>query len=270
MSSLIGINAVASSGVALPLPIATGMQSSLPILQKNYKFTKVFFWGKLMGMSGDYLIAKGIEESYETMKFFFCQDGVTWSQLPVVTEEIKANVAKVTTYGMMLTGDISAKLTYAPEVPEGEEPPEEAAAIEVTELERLAVMVSTIESECAMCPAAAVMKKADHTVVGAPTFMGLSNEAASALESYVFLNKPKPVDVNASALKQSTDFLTSCAEMVPKGALTKTFDCSNNVVQWRSLLYPGFISYSVVGMPVHGYCYFGNGLKNTDIAFMLP
>ena len=43
----------------------------LPLLQKNYKFTKVFFWGKLTGTDGDYLIAMGIEESYTAKKFFY-------------------------------------------------------------------------------------------------------------------------------------------------------------------------------------------------------
>lgn len=71
MTTLTGLNAVSSSGVVLALPHAAGMQSSLPILQKNYKFSKVFFWGKLQGMKGDYLVAKGIEESFATKKFFF-------------------------------------------------------------------------------------------------------------------------------------------------------------------------------------------------------
>ena len=47
------------------------MQSSLPLLQKNYKFTKVFFWGKLTGTAGDYLIAMGIQESFDNKKFFY-------------------------------------------------------------------------------------------------------------------------------------------------------------------------------------------------------
>jgi hypothetical protein len=48
------------------------------------------------------------------------------------------------------------------------------------------------------------------------------------------------------------------------------FDAANNVVTVRSLLYPGFITYNFVGMPIWGNCYSGNGLKNVDIAFMLP
>ena len=73
MATLPAINygAVAGSGVVLALPHTTGLQSSLPLLQKNYKFSKVFFWGKLMGMTGDYLIAMGIEESYGKAKFFY-------------------------------------------------------------------------------------------------------------------------------------------------------------------------------------------------------
>ena len=73
MATLPAINygVVAGSGVTLALPHSTGLQSSLPLLQKNYKFSKVFFWGKLMGMTGDYLIAMGIEESYGKAKFFY-------------------------------------------------------------------------------------------------------------------------------------------------------------------------------------------------------
>lgn len=62
---------VAGSGVVLSLPHSTGLQSSLPLLQKNYKFSRVFFWGKLIGLAGEYLIAMGIEESYATKKFFY-------------------------------------------------------------------------------------------------------------------------------------------------------------------------------------------------------
>ena len=71
MTTLEGLSALASSGVMLALPHVTAMQSSLPILKKNYKFSKVFFWGKLQGRKSDYLIAMGVEDSYNTKKFFF-------------------------------------------------------------------------------------------------------------------------------------------------------------------------------------------------------
>ena len=39
-------------------------------------------------------------------------------------------------------------------------------------------------------------------------------------------------------------------QVVPKGALVSKFDESLNMVTWRSLLYPGFLAYSLVGGPM--------------------
>lgn len=272
MTSVDGLAAVASSGFKLSLPHSTGMQSSLPILKKNYKFTKVFFWGKLTGLKGDYLIAKGVSESFATTKFFFCQDGVSWAQLPPVTAEIKELVDKASSYGLQLSGDISSSIEVPAEaLPEGEEAPEEPAEPKfATEIMRIAVMVESIDSECAMVPFGAIMKKADHSVVESPTFTGLGYDAAVSSASYVFLNQPKDVSVLADALTASTDFLTPCSEIVPSGALTCKFDEASTTVTWRSLVYPGFFAYAIVGAPAYGYCYCGTGLKNADIAFMLP
>ena len=62
---------VRGSGHILSMPHSAGMQSSLPLLMKNCKFTKVFIWGKLKTTDADYLNAMGIEETYATKKFFF-------------------------------------------------------------------------------------------------------------------------------------------------------------------------------------------------------
>lgn len=196
---------------------------------------------------------------------------MSWAQLPGVTEEMMVNCGKIESV-KQLSGDIAMVYTLPAEplpedAEEGAEPPEPKT---VTELERLAVMVTTIDSECAMLPAAALMKKADGSVVAAPTYAGLDFGKATSIKSYALVHKPKAVSVNADAVTAATDFLTSAEEVVPKGALVCKFDESTNVVTWRSLLYPGFLAYSIVGAPSHGYCYFGTGEKNSDIAFMLP
>lgn len=84
------------------------------------------------------------------------------------------------------------------------------------------------------------------------------------------MNKPKSVSVNADAISAATDFLTTCDNVVPTGALVSKFDEATNVATWRSLVYPGFHAYCTVGAGTAGYVYFGNGEKNADIAFMLP
>lgn len=49
------------------------MKASLPVLQREYGFKKMYFWGKLKGMSGDYYIAQGVSYSLNDpdKKFFW-------------------------------------------------------------------------------------------------------------------------------------------------------------------------------------------------------
>ena len=74
MEDLSFLDAMASTGCVVSLAHKAAMQSSFPLLKKNYKFSKVLFFGKVMGKVGDYLIAVGIEESYLSGKkyFFWC------------------------------------------------------------------------------------------------------------------------------------------------------------------------------------------------------
>ena len=199
------------------------------------------------------------------------QDGVSWAQLPAVTEDMMIDCGKLEA-NKQLSGDISKEYELPAEplpedAEEGAEPPEPK---KVTELQRLAVMVTTIDSECAMLPAASLMKKPDGSVVTSPTYTGLDYGKATTLKSYALVQKPKAVSVNADAVTAATDFLASADEVMPSGALVCKFDEALNMVTWRSLLYPGFLAYSIVGGPMQGYCYFGTGEKNADIAFMLP
>jgi hypothetical protein len=51
----------------------TAMKVTLPVLQKEYGFSKMYLWGKLKGMTADYLIAIGISHSLKetTKKYFY-------------------------------------------------------------------------------------------------------------------------------------------------------------------------------------------------------
>lgn len=51
--------------------LQAALQSSLPLLKKNNKFSKVLLLGKIFGKAGDYLIAIGMEESYLGPKKYF-------------------------------------------------------------------------------------------------------------------------------------------------------------------------------------------------------
>lgn len=193
------------------------------------------------------------------------QDCVSWAQLPLVTDALVADCAKVPA-GTLFSGDAAKEYDVTDTPPEGEEPVERA----ITEIERLACVVSEIDTQCAMLPKEKLMKKPGGNVVDSPTYAGLDYAKSMTPKSFVFVNKPKAPSVTADAVTAATDFLVSCDDVVPAGSIVAKYDEAVSSVTMRSLLYPGFLAYTFVGAPMAGYCYFGDGMKNGDIAFMLP
>ena len=61
----------ATIGNVLSIAHTSGMTSSFPLLAKNYKFSRVLFFGRITGKAGDYLVAMGLEDSWLGKKFFF-------------------------------------------------------------------------------------------------------------------------------------------------------------------------------------------------------
>lgn len=53
------------------------------------------------------------------------------------------------------------------------------------------------------------------------------------------------------------------------GIWATTWDPSNTTITLRSLYWPGYFFYHLIGTAEHGAAYFGYGTKNTDVAFML-
>lgn len=50
---------VAGGGYKLNIEQRAALQTSLLILKKNYKFHRVLFWGKILGLKEDYFVAQG-------------------------------------------------------------------------------------------------------------------------------------------------------------------------------------------------------------------
>merc|ERR1712054_388163 len=184
VSLAVSLDLVASTGNVLSVEHKAAMQSSLPLLKKNYKFSQVVFWGKIQGRSNDYLVAQGINNSWMgSKKTFYCQDGVTWAQLPEPDEELKANCAKLPA-GTPLTGEPSYVYTIAAPKPEGEEEAEEPAetedaSIKFAEDRRLAVVIDMVDKANAMVPKGALMSLSTGDVVENRSWTGLDPVAAA-------------------------------------------------------------------------------------------
>ena len=56
----LSIDYVGSSGIVLSPEQKAALQTSLCILKSNYKFSKVYLWGKILGIKEDYFIAQGV------------------------------------------------------------------------------------------------------------------------------------------------------------------------------------------------------------------
>ena len=265
------------------------MKVSLPVLQKEYGFSKMYAWGKLKGMSADYIIAVGVSHSLKeaTKKYFYwcahrspgpcafarfradaahaltrarpttrtprSSDGASWAQMAEPDSETAAACAKIPQVAA-LTGDAQFVYTVSKMVPEGEEPPEneEDLLLKITEDVRAACLVKEIDAAIAMVPVGSISTDAKLGVpVPDSTFAGLSKEASLSLASWELLNGMSATQQLAGSLK---------AKYVPAASLTVL----------RSLVWPGFAAFCVPGSRVSGSAYVGDGMQNSDVAFCLP
>jgi radial spoke head protein 9 len=239
----------------LSMEVLAAMKVSLPVLQQEYGLAKMYVWGKLKGMSADYLIAVGVAHSLKESgkKYFYCLDGVSWAQMPEIDAETASACAKISAVAK-LTGDVQFVYTVTKAPAEGEEPPEteEELSRKITEDVRAAYLVKQIDAHIAMLPVGSIITdpKLGVAVVNT-TFEGLGMEASLALGSWELLS-------GMSAALQLVGSLKS--KHMPASSLSVV----------RSLVWPGFAAYCVPGQSTAGYAYVGDGFKNADIAFCLP
>eukprot|EP00286_Rhodomonas_abbreviata_P011435 CAMPEP_0181338604 /NCGR_PEP_ID=MMETSP1101-20121128/28728_1 /TAXON_ID=46948 /ORGANISM="Rhodomonas abbreviata, Strain Caron Lab Isolate" /LENGTH=304 /DNA_ID=CAMNT_0023449351 /DNA_START=253 /DNA_END=1167 /DNA_ORIENTATION=- len=297
----------AASGSCLTSEQRALLPTSLAILKNEHGFSRVYYWGKLQGLSGDYLIAQGlgdtlgdkkeaalkaggeltVAEFFESLKtvpkksFRLGPDGVSWALLPAVTDEVKAQVGEwqesMRNKGRVftpLTGDPASKYEFTTKTgPPGETGEAAEEPKELQEDIRLAHMVEEIDSGCSVVPVGSFILNSAQTVVANPYYRGLSLSQGLKLDSYLHLRKPvvlpsQPVSERA-LLDKSTQFLDPVSFDVPKGSWSLKHDPPNNLLVLRSLLFPGYVHFNAVGSAVYGSVYHGTGARNYDLPFML-
>jgi len=64
----VSVDYVGTSGIIFSPEQKACLQTSLCILQNNYKFDRVYFWGKILGIKDDYFIAQGVEKDEFELK----------------------------------------------------------------------------------------------------------------------------------------------------------------------------------------------------------
>jgi len=251
----------------------SALQASMILLKESQHFKEIRFWGKVRGLARDYLLCQGtIDEAGNVAPFdskrvtFKSTDGVEWTTLAEVDDEM---MAKCAMYNDLFTGDLG-KVSGAVEGGEDGEVPADA----VTEEKRLASLVAAVDDKCAVAPKGALLLDARHRVVPSPSFRGVSTDVAMDVSQYVHWRVPTQFEkkraFETKGLTQTTDFLDTIEADEPMGCWSPIFEASACLATLRNNVYPGFVAFASMAGPGYGYVYFGNGVRNDDIAFMLP
>ncbi|KAM6953883.1 radial spoke head protein 9 homolog [Aplochiton taeniatus] len=268
------LDLVSGGGLTLSVEQRAALQTSTIILKKNYKFKRVLFWGKILGVKADYYIAQGVEEDeMSDKKSLYSLSCIEWHLLPPATETMLGEVSFAASGRFMGDPFHEYEHTETRKQGEGDEAVEEEYMIKINEEKRLAAVVHTIDREGSVVPRGAFIKNPHGLVQTNRSFEGLSHSEAGKLSNFLHFTEPKNLKkktiLEMAELDPSIDFLDLLSDDIPKGSWSLEFERGSSVCVIRSLLWLGLTFYHVPMTSQHGYVYMGDGLKNLDLPFML-
>ncbi|KAM4695048.1 radial spoke head protein 9 homolog [Discoglossus pictus] len=268
------VDLVTGDGHGLSHEQCAALRTSLLLLRRDMKLARVYYWGKILGVRGDYYIAQGTEGSEELRgrRTFYSLNCMDWFLLPPATEEVLAETQVVK--GRFI-GDPAHEYehTVKKKVVEGDATYEEEATTHIKEEARLTAIIARIDKVASVVPRGAFIKNPLGQVTINNCFRGLSVSEAKKLSSYFHftptINPKKKSLLEKADLDPSIDFLDSLEHDIPKGSWSLAFEQGSSVVILRSLLWLGMTFYHIPLTPYHGYMYMGTGEYNIDLPFML-
>lgn len=143
----------------------------------------------------------------------------------------------------------------------------------LTELDRLAFIVAAIENDTHVVPQGGFKLIPKHEIRRNPAFKGLDKDTLGDLKKYYHFrnvqseNKKAVIESAGSVFRE--DIFDPIIEDKPKGSWSIQIDSSKTIATIKSLLWPGYVAYNVLGTKKFGGAYFGDGLKNKELTFML-
>jgi len=282
--------------IGATLNIDERMKLELALLQVNesQQHEQILFWGKLEGSDKDYYIALGLNfrgvYEFPTKTFYYSTSEFKFAPLPDIDPEYKD---KVDGFRAPFKGQPDDILIPVPEAEEGKDaPPQidndapanplddsvEEVQVKIqpkafTELGRLAYVIRAIDIECTALPVGALKLTPTHELRYNENFKGLSIIDASDIKNYQHFTNPMSKEKQEFIARGeaifSLDFLDPIEKDYPKGCWSIHSDSSKTMVTVRNLSWPGYITYHRANSGISGYCYFGNGIKNVDLPFLL-
>ncbi|NXX86612.1 RSPH9 protein, partial [Urocolius indicus] len=264
---------VAGGGSGLSPEKLAVLGSTLTLLQRDYRFQRVWFWGCVQGLRGTYYIAEGLGPDRAAPRSrLYSFNCVEWFLLPPATEEMVAQAAQLVG---RFQGDPSFEyeLTVVNTEDDAERLFEGGKEPAMKEEARLVATIEQIDRAVGIVPRGAFVKTPLGSVHENRNFEGLSLTEAKKLTSYFHFTEPvnlrKKTLLEKADLDPSTDFLDSLEHDIPQGSWSVQVEKGGTVVVLRSLLWLGLTFYHVPKTKQYGYIYFGTGEKNLNLPFML-
>ncbi|XP_074393346.1 radial spoke head protein 9 homolog isoform X2 [Zonotrichia albicollis] len=214
------LSLVAGGGAGLSPELRAALGASLPLLQRDYRFERVWFWGCIQGVRGAYYIAQGLGPDRAAPRSrLYSLNCLDWSLLTPATEEMLALAEEVKG---RFQGDPSFEYSLAEINPEaaarlvqsGKEPVMKEEA-------RLIATIEQIDRAVGIVPRGAFVKTPLGSVHENRHFEGLSLVEAKKLSSYFHFTEPTNLKnktlLEKADLDPSTDFLNSLEHDIPQG-----------------------------------------------------
>jgi radial spoke head protein 9 len=271
------------SGVTLNLEEKMNLQLSLLKIHEHEDFEEVLFWGKIRGIMKDYYIAISINykshHEFPHKRFFWCT-GHSWefAELLSLSPEDQEFIENFNTN---FSGEHDRILVEAVEEDPKEDDqdsiiPEDQEKIPTknfTELDRLSYVVRAICHDCQLVPYGSFRITPGNELTRNKSFSGLLLSQVKDIKNYghfrpVELEEKRDMIDRGDGLN-AFDFFDPIEKDTPKGSWSLVTDPSGSLACLRSQLWPGYFAYHLAGSQRYGGVYIGDGIKNSDLAFML-
>ncbi|XP_077911409.1 radial spoke head protein 9 homolog isoform X2 [Halichoerus grypus] len=221
-SLLLSLELASGSGQGLSPDRRASLLTSLTLVKRDYRYDRVLFWGRILGLVADYYIAQGLsEDQLAPRKTLYSLNCMEWSLLPPATEDMLLQTSVVKGRFM---GDPSHEYehTELQKTSEGEKVFEEEVVVQIKEETRLVSVIDQIDKAVAVIPRGALFKTPFGPIHVNRTFEGLSLSEAKKLSSYFHFREPVELKnktlLEKADLDPSLDFMDSLEHDIPKAS----------------------------------------------------
>lgn len=256
----------------LTLEECSGLEVAMLQRQREENLNgKLQFWGKIFGSTQDYLVVSllVVASEFPSKKYYYCTTSdYTLRAVPSLSSEYEALAEPISS---QFTGDPSFMGYNGAEEEEPEDP--DAPPVErFREVHRLTFIIKQIDHDCSLVPRGALVVDAKKKVIFNEYYPGLTYHTAAEQRAYFHFRTPENPQGIAAMKKPGiikNDFLDCITMDSPEEMWTISGSNSGTVSYVRNLYWEGYHFYAVVNSSEFGGAYFGTGIPNSDIAFML-